>query len=92
VSVDTAPGLTWPQLAAEIAELGRVPVEQVRHESLLVDDLGLDSLALAELVVLLSDGPQAQALAESAETRDWSTVTAGELWNLATGDASEGGA
>jgi len=91
MSAGTAAGITWPALVANIAEIGHVAPEAVVPSALLVDDLGLDSLALAELVMALDQAGAGPALADGAEARDWSTVTAGALLELATGGAPAGG-
>jgi len=72
-------GIGWTDLAVEIAAIGRLPVERVEPEALLIDDLGFDSLAIAELIVLLVDDYGISTLPQDLESRDWTDVTVGQL-------------
>jgi len=72
-------GIGWTDLAVEIAAIGRLPVERVEPEALLIDDLGFDSLAIAELIVLLVDDYGISTLPQDLEARDWTDVTVGQL-------------
>jgi len=47
------PSITVPQMSAVIAEIAGIELGAVTPQSSLVDDLGLDSLGLHELVVSL---------------------------------------
>lgn len=72
--------LDWPQFAARIAEVVGVPVGRVEHGSSLLDDLGLDSLALTEVIVLLLVDLDMSSLEPGLAERDWRQVTVGNLF------------
>jgi len=79
VSLPLRGQIQWEDLAVEIAAIGRLPVERVVPEAGLIDDLGYDSLAVAELIVLLTEEYEITTLPGDLETRDWSKVTVGQL-------------
>jgi acyl carrier protein len=75
-----AAGAAWRQLADMVAELSAVPLAEITPESRLIEDLGLDSLALAELVVVLLEHHHGAAtLADRLEDRSWEGVSLGML-------------
>ncbi len=74
------PKLIWESFAAAIARAGGVPAEVVTQRSRLVADLGLDSLALSEVVVFLLVELEVATLDTDLATRDWDRVTVGELF------------
>jgi acyl carrier protein len=67
-------------LITEIAELARVPPDVVAPDARLVEDVGLDSLALAELMAILIEEHGADALDEQLLERSWEDVTVSELF------------
>ena len=73
--------LRWEQFASAIAEAGEVSVETITPESRLLEDLGLDSLALSEVVVLLMVDFGMSALEKELASREWERVTVGELFD-----------
>ena len=73
--------VSWETFAAAVAALAQVPADEITPEAGLDQDLGLDSLALTELVVLLIVDFDMQSLADELEHRDWSKVTMGELYD-----------
>jgi hypothetical protein len=73
----------WAQLVDELAAIARIDTGQVHRHSLLVDDLGLDSLALAEVAVAIERG-HGRDVVGAAERLDWGTATAGDLLGFAT--------
>jgi len=79
VSLPLRGQIQWEDLAVEIAAIGRLPIERVVPEATLIDDLGYDSLAVAELIVLLTEEYEITTLPGDLETRDWSKVTVGQL-------------
>jgi acyl carrier protein len=80
----TAAG-TWEIFVSSIAEIAQVSPGEIRQESGLVDDLGLDSVALAEVVVLLVDDFDIAEVSTGVADGDWSTITVGELFRLHLG-------
>ncbi len=75
----TAPSRTWEDFAASIALVGLVPLDAVTREARLVEDLGLDSLALTEVVVTLMTQYDLGSRAD-LQSREWSGVTVGALY------------
>ncbi|HEX8075822.1 MAG TPA: hypothetical protein VF545_12685 [Thermoleophilaceae bacterium] len=71
----------WERFAAEIAQIAEVPSTEVGPEARIVEDLGYDSLALAELALVLIDDYDMEALAESLGEKTWDGVTAGQLYD-----------
>ena len=71
---------SWEAFSAAVAASVHVPAEQISPRTRLDRDLGLDSLALTELVVLLIVEFDMQGLAAELEQRDWTTVTVGALY------------
>jgi acyl carrier protein len=61
--------MTWIEAAA------------IQPQSLLADDLGFDSLAFAELGVLLEERYGATQLVDQLETIEWKTLTAGVVFD-----------
>jgi acyl carrier protein len=77
----------WPRFVGAVAELAELETAAIRPEARLVEDLGLDSVAIAELVTLLIDEYGAEALATALEEQGWSGMTVEELYNrFAKGD------
>jgi acyl carrier protein len=71
----------WTEFAGAVAGLAGVPAEHVTTDTRLVDDLGLDSLALAELVVTLVADFGIESLAQDFDERNWAAVTVGALYD-----------
>ncbi|MGP0050187.1 MAG: phosphopantetheine-binding protein [Solirubrobacteraceae bacterium] len=79
---------TIGEFAAAIANVARLDTAAVSPESLLIADLGLDSLGVAELVVVLAERFDMAGLAASAGDRPWRTLTVADLFGeYLTGDA-----
>jgi RimJ/RimL family protein N-acetyltransferase/acyl carrier protein len=70
----------WDAFAAELAALAHAPLEVVEPGTRLVEDLALDSIALAELTASLVDTYGATRLAESLGEIAWEGLTAGALF------------
>lgn len=75
----TATPLTWDVLVGQLAELAGVPPDAVTPDARLVEHIGLDSLAIAELVLILVQDHGIDARVADAEGRDWSRISAGQL-------------
>lgn len=72
--------LQWREFAQAVAGAANVPAEAITAESRLLDDLGLDSLALSEVVVMLLVDLGMASLESGLGQRDWRHVTVGELF------------
>ena len=75
------PSVSWEQFAGEVADLADRPVEEIDETSRLVEDLGLDSVALAELVVILIERYDMYSLSKTLEERSWEQVTVRSLYD-----------
>jgi acyl carrier protein/RimJ/RimL family protein N-acetyltransferase len=73
--------VTWEEFVAEVAGIAEVPAADVQSGSRVLEDLALDSLALAELGVVLVDRYDTWSLSRELETRSWENVTVRDLYN-----------
>jgi acyl carrier protein len=73
--------ITWTEFAAEVAEIAQVPAAEVGPETRVLEDLALDSLALAELGVVLIDKYDLWTLSSELETRSWENLTVRALYD-----------
>jgi acyl carrier protein len=71
---------TWEEFAVAVASSAHVPVDTVERDTRLDHDLDLDSLALAELIVMLIVEFDMETLADDLEGRNWSAMTVGGLY------------
>jgi acyl carrier protein len=71
----------WEQFARELADMTWMEAEAIQPRSRLADDLGFDSLALAELGVLLEERYGGDQLVDQLETIEWKTLTAGMVFD-----------
>ena len=78
--VDTPAGRKWHQLVLEIARTQHLEPEAITADSTVVDDLGLDSLDIAELVVFLQTELGFETTALDLELVDWRRATLGQLF------------
>lgn len=76
----TAPYLTKDAWIASVAEIGDLDLSAVTSDARLVEDLGFDSVAVAELVVYLVVDCDMEPIAENLESRTWTSVTVGDLY------------
>jgi acyl carrier protein len=81
----------WERFAQRIAEATERPVADIKPDASLMRDLGLDSLALAELGVALRETYETPDRAIQLDGRDWETVTAGQLFEDFTGSRLRAG-
>lgn len=72
--------MTWEGFAEVVAECAGVAPGEVRRETRLVEDLNLDSLELAEILVELFVDHGLEGLPEDLQESTWNEVTAGELY------------
>lgn len=70
----------WAKLTREVAALAEVD-ERALHPATTVRELDLDSLALTELVVVLITELGMEHLSDDLESRDWSEVTLGSIYD-----------
>lgn len=75
----TKPG--WDQFASELADMTWLQAEAIRPGSRLVDDLDFDSLAFAELGVLLEERYGTDQLVEQLEDIEWTALTVGMVFD-----------
>lgn len=66
---------------AEIAAIAGCESEAVSRESLLVGDLGFDSLGFAELAVLLADRYGGEGFASALEQIEWDSLSVGAVFD-----------
>jgi acyl carrier protein len=72
---------TWEHFAAAVAGIAQVQAQDIAPTTRLDNDLGLDSLALTELVVLLIVDFDMESLEDDLDDRDWAHVTVGALYD-----------
>jgi acyl carrier protein len=71
---------SWEEFSEMLAEVLPESAENLKPEMLLIDDLGADSVALAEIVAFLVLDCGVMSVTEELESRDWTVVTAGQLY------------
>jgi acyl carrier protein len=72
--------ISWDEFVAEVAAIAQVPVGEVHEDTRVLEDLALDSLALAELGVVLVDKYDSWSLSRELETRSWENCTVISLY------------
>lgn len=72
--------MTWNEFIRVVAQFTELPVESIDGESWLIENLGLDSLALTELLITLIEDHGVDGLAEDIFERSWEQVTLAELF------------
>lgn len=83
------PDETLQALITDLAELLDVPAETIDPDARLVEDLGLDSVALAEVIVILISDYGAEDLAARLEFERWENRTVREVVNAFCDPASQ---
>lgn len=73
--------IPWEEFVREVAGIAEVSPDSVDEQSRILEDLGLDSLALAELGVVLVDKYDTYSLSRELETRRWDNVTVRALYD-----------
>jgi acyl carrier protein len=71
----------WEEFVAEVAAIAQVSASDVREDTRVLEDLALDSLALAELGVVLVDKYDSFSLSRDLETRSWVHRTVRSLYD-----------
>lgn len=69
--------VSWERFSADLTELAGSPVQP---ETRIIEDLGLDSLALFELVVMLIDDYGSKSFEERLPDLVWKELTAQRLF------------
>ena len=72
--------MTWDELVNTTAEIAEGSSRAIAHDTRLIADLGLDSLAVTELVVVLIDEYGIETLSRDLDAIEWETLTVGALF------------
>jgi acyl carrier protein len=80
--------MQWDDLVAEVVPFTELPEERIGRDTMLIEDLGLDSLALTELLIILIEEHGVDALSEELFARSWEQVTLAELFGVYCSDAA----
>jgi acyl carrier protein len=73
--------INWEDFTGEVASIAGVPSDRIHAETRILEDLGLDSLALAELAVVLVEKYDMWSVSKQLETRTWADVTVRDLFD-----------
>lgn len=73
--------VAWDEFAAAVAEIAQQPPDRVTRDARVIEDLALDSVALAELVVLLIDDYEVAGVARELDELAWSRLTLGRIFD-----------
>lgn len=73
--------VTWEDFSLSVRDVAHMRGASPRRDQRLVEDLGLDSLALAELAVFLIVDLEVDTFASTLHQREWRGVTLGELYD-----------
>lgn len=76
---------SWPDFAAQLAEVAEFPVADITPRSRLVEDLNLDSIALLEVLVFVVETYEPPSISQELESRRWEGVTVGALYQECVG-------
>jgi acyl carrier protein len=72
---------TLEEFAAAVSSVSGADTTSVVRESRLVEDLGLDSLEIAELVLILEEMFHMRTIGRAPEAGTWTGVTVGDLFD-----------
>lgn len=75
----------WQEFADALAEIFTDSRAELKPESRLIEDLGVDSLALAELIIVLIEKYDPARLSRRLDDRAWEEVTLGMLFQECKG-------
>jgi acyl carrier protein len=81
--MSAAPGQdpSWEEFKATIASATGLAPDALDRDRQLVEDLGLDSLQVAEVLVVLIEDYGLRDLLGELETRVWRDITVGQLYD-----------
>lgn len=82
---DDASTSEWLSFADRLAQLTAMPAEQIDPDVEVMGGLGLDSLALAELVLVLREAYESPGRQIQLDGRNWQRITVGQLFELFSG-------
>jgi acyl carrier protein len=71
----------WEDFVAAVAAAAQVREDAISPATRLGTDLGVDSLALTEVVVMLIVDFDMDGLSDQLDQRQWGSVTVGELYD-----------
>lgn len=74
-----AAAIDHQELKGQLAALSAVPLDEIRSDTRLVEDLNLDSLALLELIAWMVEKAGVAGLAPRLTSRDWAGTTVAEV-------------
>ena len=80
----------WDEFVDQFAWSAGVAAVDVTGDARLVADLGLDSLALAEVIVGLIEKYAPPSLVRDVDGREWERLTVGELYSECVRAGNEG--
>ena len=72
--------VSWEGFVKEVAAIAEMPETEISPTTRVLEDLALDSLALAELGVVLVDKYDIHSLSRELEARSWDNVTVRQLY------------
>jgi hypothetical protein len=75
----------WHEFVDPLAEIFPGSRGELKPESRLIEDLGVDSLALAELIIILVEKYDPASLSRRLDDRVWEEVTLGMLFQECKG-------
>lgn len=75
----------WLSFAQHLAEVTQMPAEEISPDVQVMRGLGLDSLALAELLLALREAYEPPGRQIQLDGRNWQTITVAQLYEDFTG-------
>ena len=78
---DSGNDAAWRRYIDVVSEVSDVSVESIHRDSLITNDLGLDSLAIVELTVALIEELKAEGMEKALGSMDWGELTVGALFD-----------
>jgi acyl carrier protein len=75
------PTPSWEEFKAAIAYATGLPPDALERDRRLMEDLGLDSLQVVEVLILLIDDYGLNDLLGELESRPWDEITLGQLFD-----------
>ncbi len=73
--------VSWERFVTEVATIALVPAADIHEKTRLLEDLALDSLALAELAVVLTDKYDLHSPSSDLNSRTWQDCTVRALYD-----------
>jgi acyl carrier protein len=82
---DGRPASEWPSFVQHLAEVSQTPADEIKPDAEVMRGLGLDSLALAQLIVALREAYESPSRQIQLDSRNWQTITVAQLFEDFTG-------